>query len=481
MIKEELVAIVGLEHLLQTPEILKEYAQDLSLTPPRSPSLVVRPKNTEEVQQIVKLANKYLVPLTPCSSGVHFYGCTIPDEGGILVDLRRMDRILKVDGRNRAVRIEPGVTWGQVQEEANSQGLRVLNPLLPHPLKSALSSSLEREPMLVPKTEYGEPVLTMEVILPSGETFRTGSASIGPPEEIQTALVGPSGPGLDFYRLFQGAQGTLGIVTWVNLKAPPLPKLEKFFFLPFSKIEEIVKPIYAIQRRMLGSECLVLNNFNLASILAERWPEDFVALKENLPPWLLIQCSAGGERLPQEKIDYEEKDLLEVCQNFGIEPMTALLGLPNLGKVISNMVRSPWSKEPYWKQRFKGSFHDIFFYTKMGRIQEFTRAVFEEASNKGYPTGDIGCYIQPLERARACYIEYTFPYSQDDPPEKEKIHHLHNELSQLLINMGAFFARPYGLWSTLVYRGNAPLTLTLRKLKGVIDPNNIMNPGKLCF
>jgi FAD/FMN-containing dehydrogenase len=481
MIEGELKAMVGPEHVLKAQEVLEEYAQDLSLAPPANPSLVVRPESTEEVQHIVKSANKYSVPLIPCSSGVHFYGCTVPADGGIVVDLRRMDRILKVDGRNRAIRIEPGVTWGKAQEEANSYGLRALNPLLSHTSKSALSSSLEREPMLIPKAEYGEPVLTMEIVLPSGEIFRTGSASVGSPEEIQTDLVGPSGPGLDFYRLFQGAQGTMGIVTWVNLKSPPLPKLEKFFFVPLSSIEEAVKPIGAIQRRMLGAECFVLNGSDLASVLAERLPEDLTTLKENLPPWLLIQCLAGGERLPQEKVDYEQEDLLEVCENFHIEPTTALPGLPDLGRVISNMARSPWQKEPYWKQRFKGRFFDIFFYTKTSRVPEFTRAVFEQASTRGYPKGDIGCYVQPLDRARACYVEFTFPYSEQDREEKEGIDRLYNELSTLLMGMGAFFGRPYGVWSNLVYRGNAPLTSTLKKLKRVLDPNNIMNPGRLCF
>ena len=181
-----------------------------------------------------------------------------------------------------------------------------LPPLLPHCLKSALTSTLEREPMLIPKTEYAEPVLTMEVVLPNGEIFRTGSACVGPPDEIQTDLVGPSGPGLDWFRLFQGAQGTFCIVTWMNMKAPPLPKKEKVFFIPFQKIEKAVEPLYAILRRMLGAECFILNRFNRACILAKKWPGDFKALRKGLPPFTLILCLSGAKILPKEKIDYQE-------------------------------------------------------------------------------------------------------------------------------------------------------------------------------
>ena len=282
MIKEELSKIVGSENIFDDTDTLKNYSQDASLGPFKSPNFVVTPGNTQEVQKIAELATTHSFPIIPVSSGVHFYGNTLPEQGGIILDLKRLNEIFKADERNRAARIGPGVGWGTLQEELEKHNLRALNPLLPHKLKSALSSSLEREPMLIPKTEYGEPILTMEAVMPNGEVFRTGSAAVGPPDTPELDLVAPSGPGLDFFRLFQGAQGTFCIVTWANVKAIPLPKAEKYFYLPFNKTEVGIELMYAIQRKMIGAESLILNRFNLALIFSEKWPGDFEKLKKNL-------------------------------------------------------------------------------------------------------------------------------------------------------------------------------------------------------
>ena len=80
------------------------------------------------------------------------------------MDLTRMNKILEVDGGDRSVRVEPGVTWAQVQEELGKQGMMVCNPLLPHTLKPVLTSTMEREPILIPKSEYNETFLTAEMV-----------------------------------------------------------------------------------------------------------------------------------------------------------------------------------------------------------------------------------------------------------------------------------------------------------------------------
>ena len=157
------------------------------------------------MQKLVQWANTTLTPLVPASSGVHFTGGTLPAQGGVIVDLSGMNKILEIDPLNRKAKIEPGVTWQQFNEALKEHDQMALNPLFPHPKASALTSSVEREPMLIPKYEYGEPALTMEVVLPTGDLFVTGSAS-----DAHCEGAYPEGPGIDFWRLFLGAQGTTG-------------------------------------------------------------------------------------------------------------------------------------------------------------------------------------------------------------------------------------------------------------------------------
>ena len=170
-IKEDLTKIFGAENVSDDPAALQSYSRDYSLNTPRTPNYIVRPRNTDEVQKVVKLANEYGIPVVPCSSGIHFYGNTIPNLGGIVLDLRRMNRILDVDLPNKMVRVEPGVTWGQLQTELAKHKMMGLCPLLPHPLKSVLTSHLEREPMLIPKFEYAGSLVTLEVVFPERRGF----------------------------------------------------------------------------------------------------------------------------------------------------------------------------------------------------------------------------------------------------------------------------------------------------------------------
>lgn len=475
-LKQDLAAIVEPDSVSDDPDVLERYSKDYSFVQPRRPSYLTYPQNTDQIQGIVKLANKHMIPITPRSSGVSFYGAGIPSQAGIIIDLSRMNKILEIDERDRQIKVEPGVTWAQVQEDLEKQGMMVCNPLLPHPQKSVLTSAMEREPLLICKTEYNETLLTMEIVLGSGELFWTGTA-------LAKGMRGQSSPEAFLLgtRLFKGAQGTLGIATWANLKIERLPAMDKLFFIPFYKIEDIAEPIYRIQRRMLGNECFVLNNLNLAAILAEKGIGEFNYLREALPPWTLILCLSGLRRFPEDRIAYEEEALMEIASELRFEPSATVADIPGLEATMLKMLRKPWSGDGYWKLGYKGSCHDIFFYTTLDRVAEFTEAMREVALNYGYPGQDIGFYLQPVERARICYYQYSFHCNPDDARDVDRVRSLYLEASKRVIHMGGLFSTPYGPWADMVYSRTATYTGVMKVVKATFDPNNIMNPGKLCF
>jgi FAD/FMN-containing dehydrogenase len=336
--------------------------------------------------------------------------------------------------------------------------------------------------MLIPKFEYGEPIYTMEVVLPSGEILRTGSAAgLGSIKSYQADQVGPYGPGIDFARLFQSAQGTLGVVTSMNVKAEPLPRIHRLFFATFDTLDRLVAYMYAVQRRLLGYECFALNAFNLATILAEKWPEDFRNLRKVLPPWCLMHCLGGTVRLPEEKVAYEEEDLKEVAQGFGVDLKSHIPDVTSSETIISKYLRRPWDSEPYWKDRYRGGCSDIFFYTTLDRTEEFTDIILGIAKSYDRDLGEIGTYIQPIEHGRACHLEFNIPYNPAKPDETKTARAIHDEACRELVDKGAFFTRPYGSWADAVYNKSVGYSLVSKQMKAMFDPNNIMNPGRLCF
>jgi hypothetical protein len=144
-------------------------------------------------------------------------------------------------------------------------------------------------------------------------------------------------------------------------------------------------------------------------------------------------------------------------------------------------LRTPQEEETYWKTRYKGSSQDIFFITSMTRAKEFYQKVLEVCGELNYPTAEMGIYLQPLERGRACHLEFSFPCDLSAKADRDRIQELCLTLSEELISLGAFFSRPYGPWADMVYQRTTVYTNTLQQIKKVFDPNNILNPGKLCY
>ena len=482
-IKNELAKIVGKEHVSDKSEDILAYATDASLLPPGMADAVVWPASSEEVGKIVEWANEKNIPVVPVSSRVHFHGSAIPKQGGLIVDLKRMNKILEIDLDNRLVRFEAGVTWKQLCDALKKKGMRAIMPLLPHPERSALTDNLEREQPTNVVYDYGEPTQSLEVVWPTGQVFRCGSASVNGFPDSKSRGANPSGPGLDFYRFVQGAQGTMGIVTWMSLKIESIPKIDKILFAPVDDLAYAMDFLYRILPRRIGQECLLLNNVDLAAIVAEDM-EEFDTLCAKLPPWSLILVISGLLRRPEEKIAYEEKFLADVLKNEF--PRMALgdnlPGFPGLGRKLLPMLRSPWtSKAPYWKMRPRGGCQNLFFITKPEKAPLFMEIMEEAAAKYGYPISDIGSYIQPIEHNRACQIEFSFFYDPEYEHEKAIIADLTLNTALAMMNEGAFFSRPYGDLVPIVFDRAAGYTMTLKRLKEVFDPKNIMNPGNLCF
>ncbi len=485
--KEKLIGIVGKENVLDDSESLEIYSQDQSFVHPVKPWFVVKPKNVDEVQGIVKWANETSTPLVPVSSGrPHFRGDTVPSAtGAAIVDLSRMNRIISINRRNRMTIIEPGVTYSHLQPELAKEGLRLSTSLLPRANKSVIASLLEREPRLNPRYQwaYLDPLRCLEVVWGDGNKMWTGEAGGGVPvlEDLwkrEKRQVLPAGPSqTNFYNIVSGAQGSMGIVTWASLKCHVLPELRRLFFASAEKLDDLMGFTYRLLRFRFGDELLLLNSTNLAYILGAG-DNNITALREEMPPWVVILGIAGRNILPREKVEFQEKDVTDIAQQFGLRLVSAIPGVSS-GQVMEVMLAP--SREPYWKLSYKGGCQDIFFVTTLERTPGFVTTMYAVAQALGYPIADIGVYIQPQHQGASCHCEFNLPYNPGDQREVTRMRELFTKASEELIKQGAFFSRPYGIWADMAFNKDAQTTILLKKIKVIFDPNNVMNPGKLCF
>ena len=475
--------IVGGDNYSTQPDALAEYTGKSGLTASSTPGSIVKPGNASEVQEIVAWANENRTPLVPISSGPpHQRGDTTPNaEGAVMVDLSRMNKIVRIDMRNRLTMIEPGVTFGQLQEELAKENLTAYLPLLPRGNKSVISSVLEREPITRPAHHWDstDPLLCAEVVFGSGERFRTGEAS-GPDTveeqwEMDRVQLNPFGHShVDFQRLLSGAQGTIGIVTWITLKCNYLSQISRSYFVPSSELEPLIDLSYQLLKYRFGGYVFIVNNLNLACLLGKN-RDEIQKLKDALPPWILFTSFEGYGILPEDKVNSEEADFQAMAAKYELSPISEIAGAS--ASELSGLLAGS-SPEPHWKTRYCGDFEGIFFLTTLDKTPEFTGTMQKLASAHEYSPGNIGVYIQPVIQGTSCHCEFNLYH---EPTDKTAVEKLVTASSEKVANMGGFFSRPYPAWKDIAYRQATGTAEIQQKVKQIFDPNGILNPGKLCF
>jgi FAD/FMN-containing dehydrogenase len=484
---EDLKKIVGAKNVLDDEETLEEYSRDISFISPMRPRCVVKPKDANEIQKLVKWANKKLSSLVPVSSGEpHFRGDTVPGIGGaVIVDLSRMKKIIRVDRFHRVAMVEPGVTFAELIPAVKKEGLRLNMPLLPRRSKTVIGSMLEREPVIMPKYHWdiSDPLACVEVVFGTGDMFRTGQAAGPGTIEEQWAAGGaqktPYGPGpAAWYRLIQGAQGTMGIVTWASLRCEILPKLEEPFLVGSADLDRLFELVHWLVRLRLVNECFILNNANLAAIMARKFPADYQDIKDTLPPWVLFFNVAGYDYFPEERVSSQIRGISNLTRRIGLEAAKAVGSVSAIEMLP--MVQLP-SAEPYWKLRYRGACHDIFFITTYDKLEGQISLMYELADEFGYPASDMGVYLQPIVQGVNCHCEFNLFYDPQNPAELNRVKELSASAINSLMATGAFFSRPYDRSARMIVNRDAAYVEALTRVKTILDPNHVMNPGKLCF
>ncbi len=447
------------------------------------PSLVVRPANVEELQELLRLANQSGLNLTVVSStGRHSRGGFAAQKDHALIDLSPWKRIPWVNRRNRVCLIEPGVTYGELLQALHPQGMTVPMPLSPRSGKSVVASVMDREPATWPNRQWdiSDPVASTEFIFGNGDLFRTGAAGGPGTLEQQRASGGaqksPLGPSqTDFHRVVQGSQGTMGIVTWITLRAELKPSVEQPFLLGAGSLLNLLPFVYDVQKQWLGEHSFILNGTAAAMLMTAQNTGDFKSMRSSLPQYICLQNIAGFQRMPRKRVDYQRRDISSIARKHKLN-LT-----PSLGKVTGKALLETATRpcgEIDWRHRLKGHCLSVFFLTTLDRAPQLVDIFMDAAGSQGIEKESIGLYVQPVVQNHACHVELLCPFDPGAAKDCELMRKLEMESVAILVAGGAFFSRPYGSAGDVVF-GQNPLSYeVLRKMKGVFDPNRVLNNGK---
>jgi hypothetical protein len=313
--------------------------------------------------------------------------------------------------------------------------------------------------------------LTMEMVLPNGDIMGTGQMAIKAAQHPYTWTT----PYAVVNRMFFGTQGTLGVVTKSAITVKTLHPAVKVFFVGFDDLTTMAEAVRRFFRTEVTEEVFVANPHYLSLFLAKEWPGEFNQLKQKSASWTLVMVVRGES----EEVELKALDIKDVASSLKLKLETDLPGVTNAGERVLNEIAYP---SGYLNQnRYKGAFNPIFCYATKGDLTTFHNLITTIASTHGYPSEDMGFLILPLNHGATFYFEPGFYRDPQDEKDSQSVRELFLEASTRLIHQGAFFDRPYPLWAKEVYARASHYHSKIKEIKKMIDPNNIMNPGKLAL
>ncbi len=438
------------------------------------PDCVLMPRSTEEIQQIVLLANEYKVPVYPRSFGVNIAGSAIPYQGGIVLDLKAMNQIFEVNEDTLTATIEPGVCWGQLRKAARKKAMDII------PIIGPYQTSPVGNYLLTNITAYSsrysmDRAVTLEVVLPNGEILRTGSQATEIGAEVNPYFRYSYGP--DLTGLFRGSMGNYGIITKMVIRLRPLAEVEKNLYFAFKDLKPALKAIQRIERLEISRTVMLQNkHFTVHCLLSPEDLKDPAAKEEalrSLPDFVLVVGIGGKAR---QAALYEEM-LGEEIRSSGGET----LSLPDAFKQSLDEVQEGAGQKILRMFAPFSGYAAVIGCVPITSAENVYRRVQEIVAKfdlKDSITDDPlqhELLVVPYDRCSSVYVEQELLYDPLDIDNMEKVKACLRECYKVIVTeYGAVHTIPNRRLLERVVPGYAAI---LRGIKTMVDPNGILLPG----
>lgn len=450
---EQFKKIVGNENVKNDNASLLAYSYDSTIQFQQLPEAVLLPRNTKEVAEIVKACNEHKIPIIPRGSGTNLCAGTTPMEGSIVILFTHMNKILEIDEKNLTMTVQPGVFTKDIYEAANEIGL--FYPPDPGSMHiSQIGGNISENSGGLRGLKYGvtnDYVLGLEVVLPNGEIIRTGGK------------LAKDVAGYNLTELFIGSEGTLGIITEAILKLIPKPEAKKTMLALYDDIEKAAETVSEIiASRIIPVTLEFLDQATVKVV------EEFaqIGLPTEAEAILLIEQDGAPE-----VVERDIEKISVICKNndaFQVE----IAETEEEAEALMTARRTALSA--------------------LSRLKPTT--ILEDAT---VPRSEIANMVRSINHIAEKYnvTICTFGHAGDgnlhptcltdtrDTEEIARVEKAFEEIFKKAVELGGTISGEHGIgMMKLPYlhlkAGKAGIEV-MRQIKKAIDPNNIMNPGKI--
>ncbi|HZK66208.1 MAG TPA: FAD-linked oxidase C-terminal domain-containing protein [Chloroflexota bacterium] len=450
---DQLSQIVGPGNLLTTREDLAAYAYDATPRMGRLPDAVVKPGTTEEVSRILQMANREGFKVVPRGAGTNLSGGTVPIQGGVVMQLTRLNRVLEVDTENLTALVEPGVITSDLHATVEAIGL--FYPPDPGSMTvSTMGGNVAENAGGLRGLKYGvtkDYVIGMEVVLPTGEVITTGGKTV------------KNVTGYDLTKLMVGSEGTLGVITKILVRLIPKPEAKKTMLVFYRSLDDAAQTVSAIiANRVIPPTLEFLDNVTIRCV------EQYIHAGLPLDMEAMLLIEVDGSR---SVVEEDSSKVLQVCrEHHAAEIQVAETAEDSLRLATGRRAALP----------------------ALARIKP--TMVLEDAT---VPRSQVAAMVRKIQGIAEKYdlLIGTFGHAGDgnlhptilcderDTELMERVDEAVDEMFRAALELGGTLSGEHGIG--LAKAPYMPLELkdagmkAMIAIKKALDPNNILNPGKM--
>ena len=451
-IKETLIDIVGRQNFTDSLIDLVSYSNDASDHYHR-PEAAVWPASTEHVSRILIIANKHCFPVIPRGAGTGLAGAAVPVNGGLVLDMCRMNRILDIRIADRLAVVQPGVVYNDLKKALAPYGFF----FPPDPASGnvcTLGGNVATNAGGIRGAKYGvtrDYVMKLEVVLPNGLVMQTGSNCM------------KSASGYDLTRLFVGSEGTLGIITEITLKINPKPTAFKTGLALFSSLRDAGRAVSDIMHSGIIPSVLEVLDENTIKVLQDH-------NSVNLPDvTAIILVETDG--YTRAETSFQMEKVIEIFRKNSAADIQIADSIEEadelwrIRKSISSIVA---------QIRPNNVSEDVAVPISM--VPNLLTGISKIVRNHGLPFVVFG-------HAGDGNLHPKIMYDRSDPDQVKRLRKVVAEIFKLTCDLGGTLSGEHGIglakapYITLEHDQTA--IDVMHDIKRLFDPNNILNPGKM--